>query len=270
MALTFRPTYLRAWHWLIPPVVAAATAPVWLRWFEPDLFYLLNRHLAVLPDGFWAFFCLLGTGWCAYALTAPLLLKAPRIFMAWLCAAPFAGILTRIGKAMANNLRPLGVLDPHTVHLVGEPLYLAAMPSGHTMTAFALASGIYFALPIQGRRVHLWLFGVAVLVALARVAVGAHWPADVSVAAAAGIFSGLLGAWCASQIPDHQLLPQSALMRAVAVLGLYSVYVLVSDPMGFVQNLPVQYLLAAFLLANLAWFATHSLRRPVHTPQSPA
>lgn len=263
MYLSLRPSFIRPWHLLLPLAIAAATAPAWLRWYEPGLFYFLNRHLAFAPDGFWAFVCLLGTGWCAYALTAPLLLKAPRVFVAWLCAAPFAGIFTRMGKAMADNLRPLGVLEPQTVHVIGEPLYLAAMPSGHTMTAFALATAIYFSLPMRGRRIRLWLFLAAGLVALSRIAVGAHWPADVSVAAAAGVFSGLIGAWLASQIPDRWLKPHTWAMRAVALLGVYSIYVLVSDPMGFTQNMPVQYLLAAFLLLNLILFSILSFRRPI-------
>jgi len=262
MSFSLRPSFIRPWHLLLPVVIAAATAPVWLRWYEPGLFYFLNRQLAFAPDRFWAFFCLLGTGWCAYALTAPLLLKAPHVFMAWLCTAPFAGIFTRMGKAMADNLRPLGVLEPQTVHVIGEPLYLAAMPSGHTMTTFALATAIFFSLPAKGRWVHLWLFLIAMFVALARVAVGAHWPADVSVAAAAGVLSGLIGAWLASQIPDRWLKPHTWTMRAVALIGVYSIYVLVFDPMGFTQNMPIQYLLAAFLLINLMSFSVHSFRKP--------
>lgn len=248
-------------HWWLPLIVAVITAPLWLGLNEPSVFYFLNQRLVVLPDIIWSLFCLLGTGWCVFALTAPLLLKAPRIFLSWLCAAPFAGVLTRMGKMWAENSRPLDVLPPDTIHVIGEPLYIAAMPSGHTLTAFAAVTAIYFALAPQRRRRFLWLFLLAFGVALARVAVGAHWPADVSVGAALGIASGLLGSHIANKLKPGVLQPQSWLMRGVALFGLYSAYVLVTDKMGFSQNMPYQYLLAAFLGANLMHFAVETIRR---------
>lgn len=254
------PSAISRRHAWLPLVVAVLTAPLWLGLFEPDLFYFFNRHLAVLPDIVWSLLSLLGTGWAVYALTAPALLHAPRILLSWLCAAPLAGLLTRLGKMWAFSPRPLEVLAPQTIHVIGEPLFIAAMPSGHTITAFAAATAIYFTLAPQRRRRFLWLFLVALGVGLSRLAVGAHWPADVAVGAALGILSGLVGAWLGSKIPPRYLQAQSWLMRGVALFGLYCGYVLVTDKMGFAQNLPVQYGLAAFLTMYLAAFAKRSLR----------
>jgi hypothetical protein len=50
-------------------------------------------------------------------------------------------------------------------------------------------------------------------------------------------------------------------MRGVALFGVYCLYVLWSDAMGFVINLPYQYALGAFLAACLLVFASRSLRR---------
>jgi membrane-associated phospholipid phosphatase len=257
-------------HWLVPPLVALLTAPLWLGLFEPHVFYFFNRHLAALPDIVWSLFSLLGTGWAIFALTSPALLKCPRIVLAWLCAAPLAGVLTRLGKSLAVTPRPLEVLDPQTIHVIGEPLFVAAMPSGHTITAFAGAAAIYFSLTPGRRHRFLWLFGVALGVALSRMAVGAHWPADVSVGAALGILSGLSGAWLCSRIQPRLLQAQSWVVRVAALFGLYCLYVLVSDKMGFVDNLPYQYVLAAFLGMNLLRFGMHTFRSAPTTPGDPA
>lgn len=248
------------WHWALPFIVAALTAPLWLGLYEPGVFRALNRWFSVLPDIVWALLSLFGTGWAIYAATAPALWRAPRIILAWICAAPLAGVLTRVGKNLADNPRPLEVLGLEGIHVIGEPLFIAAMPSGHAITAFAGATAIYFALE-PGRRLRwLWLFVFALGVACSRIAVGAHWPADVSVGAAIGLLSGLTGAWLAGRIPERHLRPQAWLMRGVAVFGLYCLYVLWTDEMGFAINLPYQYALGAFLAACLALFAARSLR----------
>jgi hypothetical protein len=57
------PRAIAPWHWAIPFVVAALTAPLWLGWYEPAVFRALNRWFAVLPDIFWALLSLFGTGW---------------------------------------------------------------------------------------------------------------------------------------------------------------------------------------------------------------
>lgn len=249
------------WHWGLPFVVAALTAPLWLGLWEPALFLALNRAFSTLPDIVWSLLSLFGTGWAIYAATAFALWRAPRIILAWLCAAPLAGVLTRLGKAMADNPRPLEVLGTDQgIHVIGEPLFIAAMPSGHSLTAFAGATAIYFALAPQGRRRFLWLFVFALGVACSRVAVGAHWPADAAAGAAMGMLSGLTGAWLAARIPERHTQPQAWLMRGVALFGVYCLYVLWTDKMGFAMNLPYQYALGAFLAACLLVFMARSLR----------
>ena len=248
------------WHWALPFGVLALTAPLWLGVWEPALFRALNRWCAGLPDIVWSLFSLLGTGWAIYAASALALWRAPRVILAWLCAAPLAGVLTRIGKAMADNPRPLEVLGMDGIHVIGEPLFIASMPSGHSMTAFAGATAIYFSLAPATRRRWLWLFFVAFGVACSRVAVGAHWPADVAVGSAAGLLSGLTGAWLAARIPAQHLRPQAWLMRAVALLGVYALSVLWTDDMGFAINLPYQHGLGVFLAACLLVFTARSVR----------
>jgi len=267
---------LRLLHWAVPAVVLLLTAPVWIRGHDAELFYALNRHLAVVPDGVWAFLSLLGTGWAIYALTAPSLWLAPRVLLSWLCAAPVAGVVTRIGKMVANNPRPLEVLGPEGIHLIGEPLFIAAMPSGHTITGFAAATALYFALTrgplpwgqwrISKALTHTLLatllFGVATGVGLSRVAVGAHWPADVCVGAALGILSGLTGVVLCQRISDRFLTPHSWVLRGVALFGAYCLYVLLTDPMGFDINQSAQEVLSAVLALCLLRFLWKTCSKP--------
>lgn len=260
MLLTPVNRLIARWHWLIPPLMLLATAPVWLALYEPELFYFLNWHLSVVPAQLWAFLSLMGTGWCIYAFTAPSLWLAPRVIVSWLCAAPVAGALTRVGKGLLDHPRPLEVLDPALVQVIGEPLFVAAMPSGHTITGFAAAAAIYFSLQPETRLKYLWLFVLALGVGLSRIAVGAHWPADVVVGAAIGVFSGLTGAWLCARIKDRHLSISSWWMRGVALFGIYCLYVLLTDEMGFVQNMPEQYLLSAYLLVCLISFLWQSFR----------
>ena len=245
---------ITAKHLWIPLLWLPVTAPIWLQGQDSELFYALNSRLSSVPDGWWAGLSLLGTGWAVYALCAWTLWRAPQVMLAWLCAAPLAGLFTRIGKMMADNPRPLEALGPEHIHVIGDPLFVASMPSGHTMTAFAAATAIYFSLQTARRHRFAGLFVVACGVGLSRIAVGAHWPADVAVGAGLGIASGLGGAWVASRLPTHLVQVHSGLVRAVAVFGVYCLYVLLDDPMGFAINRPLQLVLGSFLAACLMVF----------------
>lgn len=85
-------------------------------------------------------------------------------------------------KTACGRARPLtasGVWDP----LNPDDSY-HSFPSGHTATAFAAATvlGKYYP------RYRPYLYGLAVLVGLSRVYTQAHWPADVFLGAALGVW----------------------------------------------------------------------------------
>ena len=260
----FNAPTVRAKHVLVPIFMLVFTAPVWWGLWEPGLFRALNQLFRVGPDHLWAALALLGTGWGLLGVTGWLMQGHPRLVLAWLCAAPVAGVLTRVGKSFFFSPRPLELLGPEGIRVVGEPLFVAAMPSGHTMTAFAGAAAVYFSLPERTRGRHAWVFVLAALVGCSRIAVGAHWPADVVVGASAGVLSGLVGVWLAQRLPDAWVQTSSWLMRAVAVFGLYCVYVLWTDEMGFAINMPLQWALGAWLLMCLLSFLVNSFKGSRH------
>lgn len=237
---------------------------------EPTLFYALNRSGTVAPDAFWGFFVFLGNGWGVFALCFPLLIFAPRLLIAGTAGGTIAGLLSKTLKPLIAEPRPLGVLDPDTFIIIGRELKSFSMPSGHTLTAFAVATGIYFAIPSARRQPFWWLFVLATLAGLSRVTVGAHWPADVFAGAAIGLFSGIMGAYLTTKLPAHAYEPQSWLMRLAAVMGMVAIYILFTDRLDFELNRPYQIVGLVTIFITLTHFIPMSLRsRAQHALDNP-
>jgi membrane-associated phospholipid phosphatase len=249
-----------AWRmWLLPWLMFAVSCPLWLHWWEPAMFVYLNTMFASVAAPVWTALSLLGNGWGVLGVTAPLLVLAPRLMWAWLCAAPFAIVFARLGKLLIESPRPAAVVDNAHMRIVGETLHNVAMPSGHTLTAFAVASALYFALPPERRLRHAWLWLLALGTGLSRVAVGAHWPGDVAVGASLGLLAGLLGHLLLQRMALHKhSQPQAWSLRAVALLLVLAVYHLGWTELDFPENLPLQYLLALVVVGSLVVFVFRS------------
>ncbi|MBK7004034.1 MAG: phosphatase PAP2 family protein [Burkholderiales bacterium] len=144
------PARISALLWCLPAGLLLLTAPLWLHLWEPGMFLALNALCAPVPSVLWAGLSLLGNAWGVLGLTAPLLVLAPRLLWAWLCAAPFAIVFARVGKALIESPRPAAVVDNSQMRVVGELLHNVSMPSGHTLTAFAVAAGMYLRCPWRG------------------------------------------------------------------------------------------------------------------------
>ena len=78
-------------------------------------------------------------------------------------------------KLLANFTRPLVVL-PGTVRIIGEPELQYSFPSGHAAYAMLIAVTLW---PLVKRRFRAVLAVWLVWVGWSRIAVGAHFPADV-------------------------------------------------------------------------------------------
>jgi len=250
-----------SWRWcLLPLLMLGVCAPLWLHWGEPALFIAINQACMVVPAPVWAALSLLGNAWGVLAVTSPLLLLAPRLQWAWLCAVPFGVLFARLGKDLLDSLRPAAVVDKQLFRIVGEKLELASMPSGHTLTAFAVASSLYFALDASHRKRFAWLWLLAAAVGLSRIAVGAHWPGDVAVGACLGVLAGLLGHGLWRQLGAAYWNPRGWRLRAVALLLAATVLALLDGPLDFEETVPLQRFLAALVAVVLLVFAMRSAK----------
>ncbi len=248
------------WVWAVPPLLLLMGAPLWLHSFEPGMFLYLNALCAPVSALVWTGLSLLGNAWGVLGVTAPLLLCAPRMVWAWLCAAPFAIVFARGGKAWIESPRPAAVVDNTQMRVVGELLHNVSMPSGHTLTAFAVAAGMYFALPVGRRWRFGWLFALAAGTGLSRIAVGAHWPGDVVVGAALGVLAGLLGQFVLRRVGPQHMQPQAWSLRCVALLMGVAAYHLATEGLDFAETLPLQRVVAAVAVLSLIAFARQSLK----------
>lgn len=247
-------------RWWLPLLVLLTAAPLWLHWWEPTLFLAINQACASVPAVAWAAISLGGNAWGALALTSPLLVFAPRLMWAWLCAVPVGVVFARIGKEWLFSPRPAGLIEHAQIRIVGEVMELASMPSGHTLTAFAVAGSIYFALDAERRALGVWLWLLAALVGLSRMALGAHWPGDVVVGACLGVWAAALGNLLWARLGPDFFYPRGWRMRTLAALLALTLYQMLESPLDYEESRQLQYVLALVLALVLLRFARQQRR----------
>ena len=178
----------------VTTVVALDGVPAW----ESDLFGAFNRLSDVLEPVLWAPMQL-------GSLFGPVIV-AIGSWLAWRRWRPTVGAivvglvawqLAKLVKDEVSRGRPMNVLDDY-VERWGTPTDGLGFVSGHSAVAFALAT----VLSPYLRRPWRWTaYGVAAVVAIARIHVAAHFPLDTIGGAALGCLLG----WCyhlAVGVPD--------------------------------------------------------------------
>ncbi|MEK7546905.1 MAG: phosphatase PAP2 family protein [Patescibacteria group bacterium] len=93
------------------------------------------------------------------------------------------GLITEIIRFFYYSPRPFEALNFQSL----IPESGSSMPSGHAAFLFALSAAVYF----WNRRWGIWFFVISLIVSVARIFVGVHWPLDIEVGMAVGILSGL-------------------------------------------------------------------------------
>ncbi len=179
------------WTWAVPVVAAVLAGGVWSAGLDEPLFIALNRALS--PGGaFWSVVTSLGDASVTLVLLLPFVGRRPGLVQAGILAAVLATICIQGLKSAFLLPRPAAVLDPSLIHVIGPELHARSFPSGHTATAFVLAGLVVLGLR-PGRAWRRVVLVLAALVALSRIAVGAHWPVDVLVGAALGWGAAIAG-----------------------------------------------------------------------------
>lgn len=165
---------------------------------QVPLFIQLNDFLSPV-EMLWLNLTNLGDAFFLLPLLSFFAFTRPAVWAALFASVPLVTILIRGGKALAEMPRPAAVLDPLSFTIIGEQLNgRNSFPSGHTATVFVAGTVIILVLFFARRHPTRWLMltgvlGMTTILALSRVAVGAHWPLDVFYGALCGYFSGLSG-----------------------------------------------------------------------------
>lgn len=178
-------------------VVALDGVPAW----EADVFGAFNRLSGLLEPVLWAPMQL-------GSLFGPVLVAALSWFL-WRQWRPTVGALVvgvvawqlaKVVKHQVDRGRPTEELEDY-VERWGTPPDGLGFVSGHSAVAFGLATVLS---PYLGRPWRWVAYGVATLVAVARIHVAAHFPLDTVGGAALGCLVG----WCwylAVGVPDRQV-----------------------------------------------------------------
>ena len=96
-------------------------------------------------------------------------------------------VITEIIKIIIHRSRPYIVLET-AKKLISENANFQSFPSGHAAIFFALAMAIWF----YNKKLGIWFFIGAILMGIARIFVGVHWPSDVLGGAVIGIISAII------------------------------------------------------------------------------
>ena len=248
--------------WLIPLAPIAIAMAIYFGGLQSSSFLFINHFTQLLPDTLWAWLTFLGNGWGIFAILFPLLLLAPRLLSAGIFAGAFAAITSAILKNYFDLPRPAGLLNKDSFYRVGDALFNKSLPSGHTLTAFAVMSAVYFASDSTKRKHLRILFVLAMFIGLSRNAVGAHWLTDVMAGAGAGLWCGMIGALCALRIPENALNPKKIWPRVIAIGGLTSIYVHLTQVIDLDLNLPLQYASIVIVTITLIFFGKAQFEQP--------
>lgn len=149
----------------------------------------------VLPEMVWANLTLLGSGWALILVVAALDRRgAGADTLGALLCLVVAGGLISFAKWHWPTPRPGLVLEQHQLVTIGDVISQSgSMPSGHAAVVAALLTMVIMTLHKRSnlsKGVLFALVTLAVCAAWSRVAIGAHWPADILI----GMSVGVLGA----------------------------------------------------------------------------
>lgn len=173
-----------------PAVTAARRAPGWL--------IEISDHVTDFGKSFW-FLVPIALALAAIALLAsPALPRMSRGLLAALAvrlsflffAIGLPGLVFTVGKRLVGRARPFveGSANPLIYRPLGWSVEYASLPSGHAIDAFAAAMAIGALWP----RTRLLMWTYAVIIAVSRVVLRAHFPSDVMVGAVVGVIGALL------------------------------------------------------------------------------
>jgi undecaprenyl-diphosphatase len=164
------------------PFLLLAAVCLLLYTVNRPLFLLLNNLNTPWLDPVFLSITHLGNGAVAGMLVLLLFPVRKDMAVKTALAALAGGMLAALFKEVIASPRPPAVFGAH-IHILGKKMIGNSLPSGHTATAFGLAFGLKGLVP---RRAYIAALAAACLVGYSRIYIGAHFPLDVVLGAAAG------------------------------------------------------------------------------------
>lgn len=239
-----RPSSLASWLGL-PAAALALMGLVYLLGLNRDLFLFFNHWQQIIPGVVWAHFTTFGDAAVAMAMMLPFAVRRPDILRAVMIALVLGTILTVGLKQWLDITRPPGVLPAEAIMVYGPVHLNDSFPSGHTLTAWTLASVLWMGLERPWRGLIVVL---AILVGVSRMALGVHWPTDVL----GGIGLGWLVGQVSVSLSRHWYAGVTIWMQRlfVVVLGADTIGLFWYDN-GHEQTFWMQYLIATACLLGV-------------------
>ncbi|MDA0194627.1 MAG: phosphatase PAP2 family protein [Bacteroidetes bacterium] len=161
-----------------------------------DAVILFNKLHNPFLDSFFKYYTFLGSGWVMVLAAGFFLFYQFRLSLLTVVIGLFQTIITGLFKMIifSDAPRPLTWLkDQYPLDLVegAVQLYYRSFPSGHSMTAFSLAT--LFALMTNNKLAQLTLFIYAFFIGVSRIYLSLHFLSDVVFGAVFGLIVTFLG-----------------------------------------------------------------------------
>lgn len=256
-------------RWLLVCAIVGVVAGQLVHHSALDRAWLLAVHQwPWRSDDTWLFLTQMGdSAWVLLVLLA-LVVRSPQR-LAWLLKSWILGALASpVFKNAWDTLRPLAVLDPALLHVVGQPAAgHHAMPSGHAMAAGTWVALWFCFLPRSpwGHAARALALCSGLAVSLSRVAVGAHWPGDVLTGFGLGVLLVALAVAWESRRPWAHRLDRAWVWPASLVLQAVLVWVLWQQPWeGAGKQVANALGLAVALASGLGWAGSNRSRKARH------
>jgi membrane-associated phospholipid phosphatase len=239
----------RGAHLWAPPILAiAGLATVYLGQWDRAAFAALNALGPATGEWVWSNLTILGDTAVCMALCLPLWRRRPDLLWALMVALIVSTAVTHGFKQWLDVERPSLVLGD-AVNVIGVLQRKHSFPSGHSASVF-LVAGILW-LGAAPRIAGASAVAAALLAAISRSVVGAHWPSDVLGGLACGWLSAAAGLAIAGRTKAWGAHPWFQTAAAISLAGCAAALILGYDT-GYPDGLILQRILGAAGLASAA------------------
>lgn len=223
------------------------------------LFVKINSSAALLSSFIWANLTFLGDTMAACAIMLLFIRKRPDLVWSGIMATILASLIVNLVKSYYDIPRPAAIIDKDSINIIGPALYQRAFPSGHTVTIFTLTGILMFY--FRSAVARLSMVFLAFLVGMSRIAVGAHWPADVLAGAALGLMCAVTGVYLVTKFGWNSYKPLQLAIGFILIVSVF--YLLLFYDSRYEQANDLKYLLSvAVLIAGIREYILLLKRAP--------